>query len=143
LGRVKIELGLPREAIADIDKAIALSPTDLAALSGWHFWAGQAALHAGDYKTALDRLLQARQANHADDNILPWLAVAYAGLDQEGKARALMAEYLRKTPGFTLAAWSQDHPRDHPLVAFQRDRLASAMKRLGVPEGKMSAAAAR
>jgi DNA-binding winged helix-turn-helix (wHTH) protein/TolB-like protein len=143
LGRVKLELGLPREAIADIDKAIALSPTDLAALSGWHFWAGQAALHAGDYKAALDRLLQAQQANQADDNILPWLAVAYAGLAQEGKARALMAEYLRKTPGFTLAAWSQDNPRDHPAVGPQRDRIASTMKRLGVPEGMMSAVSAR
>jgi DNA-binding winged helix-turn-helix (wHTH) protein/TolB-like protein len=142
LGRVKLELGLPREAIADIDKAIALSPTDLAALSGWHFWAGQAALHAGDYKTALDRLLQAQQANHADDNILPWLAVAYAGLEQEGKGRALMAKYLHKTPGFTLAAWNQDNPRDHAVVGPQRDRIASAMKRLGVPEGKMSAASA-
>jgi DNA-binding winged helix-turn-helix (wHTH) protein/TolB-like protein len=140
LGRVKIELGLPREAIADIDKAIVLSPTDSAALFSWHFWAGEAALHAGDYKTALHRLLQAQQANRADHNILPWLAVAYAGLEQEGKGRALMAEYLRKTPGFTLATWDQDNPRDHAVVGAQRDHIASTMKRLGVPEGKMKAA---
>jgi tetratricopeptide (TPR) repeat protein len=143
LGRIKIELGLPEEAIADIDKAIALSPTDSAALFGWHLWAGQAALHAGDHKTALERLLRAQQANHADDNILPWLAVAYAGLQQEAKARALIADYLDKTPGFTLATWRQDHPGNHPVVGRQRDRLAATMKRLGVPEGKMSAAAAR
>jgi DNA-binding winged helix-turn-helix (wHTH) protein/TolB-like protein len=140
LGRIKIELGLPQEAIADIDKAIALSPTDSAALFGWQLWAGQAALHAGDHKIALQRLLQAQQANHADHNILPSLAVAYAGLGQEGKARALIAEYLDKTPSFTLATWHQDNPRDHPVVGPQRDRIAATMKRLGVPEGKVKAA---
>ena len=139
LGRIKIELGLVQEAIADIDKAIALSPTDSAALSEWHFWAGQAALHAGDHKTALQRLLEAQQANHADHNLLPWLAVAYAGQEQEGRARELIAEYLDETPGFTLSTWHQDNPRDHPVVGPQRDRIAATMKRLGVPEGKVKA----
>ncbi|MBX9592304.1 MAG: tetratricopeptide repeat protein [Hyphomonadaceae bacterium] len=140
LGRIKIELGLAQEAIADIDKAIALSPTDLASLSGWHFWAGQAALHAGDHKTALERLLQAQQANPADHNILPWLAVAYGGSGQEGKARALIAEYLDKMSGFTLSTWHQDNPRDHPIVGPQRDRIAATLKQLGIPEGRTKAA---
>ena len=54
-----------------------------------------------------------------------------------------MADFLAKTPGFTLATWNQDNPRDHPVVGPQRDRIAATMKRLGVPEGKMSAASAR
>jgi TolB-like protein/DNA-binding winged helix-turn-helix (wHTH) protein len=143
LGRVKIELGRAEEALDDIRKAGALSPTDSAALADWRLWAGEAAVHIEDYVAAVDWLEGARQANQADLGPVPWLAVAYGGLGQEDRARALMAEYLRKTPGFTLATWTQDNPRDHPVVGPQRDRIASAMKRLGVPEGKMSAASAR
>ncbi|MFZ1104558.1 MAG: tetratricopeptide repeat protein, partial [Hyphomicrobiaceae bacterium] len=143
LGRVKIELGLVEEALADIGKAIALSPTDSAALAGWCLWAGQAAIHAEHYQQAADWLERAREANRADLSPMPWLALAKAGRGRKDKACAEMADFLAKTPAFTLAAWNGDHPRDHPVVGPQRDRIAATMKRLGVPEGKTSAALAR
>ncbi|HEY7552379.1 MAG TPA: winged helix-turn-helix domain-containing protein [Hyphomicrobiaceae bacterium] len=144
LGRVKIELGLAEEALDDIRKAIALSPTDSASLAGWRLWAGEAAVHIGDYVAAVDWLEGARQANQADFSPLPWLAVAYAGIGQEDKARAEMSTYLAKAPGFTLAAWNRDNPRSHhPVVAEQRARIAEMLRRLGVPEGDTRTSAAR
>lgn len=143
LGRVKIELGLANEAIADIEKAIALSPTDSANLSWWCLWVGQAALHVGDYQRALDRLLEAEQANRANQDLPPWLALAYAGAGQWGKARALMVEYRGKVPDFTVAAWNRENPRDNAVVAAQRERLASMLVQLGVPEGQVTTGLAR
>jgi TolB-like protein len=140
LGRIKIEVGLAREAITHIERAIALSPTDSAALAGWCLWAGEAAVHLGDYKPAVDWLERARQANRADTNPVPWQAVAYAGLGREEKARAEMAEYRRKTPGFTVASWNEDHPRHNPVVAEQRERIEAILRRLEVPQGRLHAA---
>ena len=60
LGRIKIEVGLAHDTITHIEKAIALSPTDSAALAGWCLWAGQAAVHIGDYGAAVNWLERAR-----------------------------------------------------------------------------------
>ena len=71
---------------------------------------------------------------------MPWLAVAYAGLGREDKARAEMAEYRKKTPSFTVAAWNEDHPRHNPVVAEQRERIEAILRRLDDPAGNRRAA---
>ena len=107
LGRIKIEVGLAREAIVHIERAIALSPTDSAALASWCLWAGQAAVHIGDYRAAVDWLERARQANRADANPVPWLAVA---LQHLGK--------IETTP----------EPGPVVVTVFDRERIADYQK---------------
>ena len=77
LGRASLELGRTDDAIAHIREAIGLSPTD----NGLYIcclWAGMAAVHPGEYHAALGWLRTSRQANHAFDNTLIWLALAHA-----------------------------------------------------------------
>jgi DNA-binding winged helix-turn-helix (wHTH) protein/TolB-like protein/thioredoxin-like negative regulator of GroEL len=137
LGRVMIELGSVEKAIERIDEAIRLSPTNSAALSWWQLWAGLAMLHAANYESALDRLLRAEQANPANEDLPPWLALAYAGVGRRDKARALMGVYLRTKPDFTLAGWKRDHWNDNTVVAAQRERMAGMLRELGVPDGEV------
>jgi DNA-binding winged helix-turn-helix (wHTH) protein/tetratricopeptide (TPR) repeat protein len=137
LGRVMIELGLAGKAVERIDEAIRLSPTDFAALSWWQLWAGLAMLHAGNYEAALDRLLRAEQANPANEDLPPWLALAYAGGGRHDKAQAVMEVYLRRKPDFTVAGWKRDHASDNAAVTAQRDRIARMLRDLGVPEGEV------
>jgi adenylate cyclase len=143
LGRVMIELGMAEKAVERIDEAIRLSPTDWAALSWWQLWAGLAMLHGGHYESALDRLLQAEQANAANEDLPPWLALAYAGVGRQDKAHALMREYLRRKPGFTVVGWRREHWSDNAAVAAQRERIAVMLRDLGVPDDDVISGAVR
>jgi adenylate cyclase len=140
LGRSLIEAGLADEAVAQIEKAIAISPTDFE-LYKWCYWAGLASLHVGDHGAALDWARRSYQANRAYDNTVRLLAIAYAYAGEESEARAKMSEFMTLRPGFTLARWAQRNASRHSLVTEQRARMYEAMKRLGVTEGKAQAAA--
>src|SRR4051812_9535457 len=78
----------------------------------WCYWAGMAAVHAGNYEAALHWLLRSRQANRAYENTLIWLALAYAGLGKPQEAAPLVAEFLAARPIFTVARWALNPP--HP-----------------------------
>jgi DNA-binding winged helix-turn-helix (wHTH) protein/TolB-like protein/Flp pilus assembly protein TadD len=139
LGRTKIEIGQAGETIVHVETAIGLSPTD-PSLHVWCFWAGQAALHTGDNKAAVYWLERAREADPTYRNPVPWLAVAYAGLGEENKGRALMAEYLTAEPSFAVSGWNRSHPRHNPVVAEQRARIETWLRELGAPAGGSLAA---
>jgi tetratricopeptide (TPR) repeat protein len=139
LGRAKIDVGRPREAVEHIKKAIAISPSD-PLLYLWYMWLGLAELDAGNNEAALQWLLKARQANRAYTTPLPWVAVAYLLLEREEEARARMAEYAqdirkRGVPGLTIRAWREKRPPRDDAVGSQRRRIEDALRRLGVPEG--------
>ena len=134
LGRTKIEAGRAHEALAHIETALRLSPTD-PLVHVWYFWAGMAALHIADYQAAVQWLLKARQANRSYALSVQLLAVAYHGLGEFEKAKALMAEYLHQSANFTIARWSRIFVTDNPIVAEQRKRIEEALRGLGVPEG--------
>lgn len=134
LGRVQIELGSTAEAVANIEKAISLNPTVSSSLAVWCLWAGQAALHVGDYSMAVSRFLQAEQANRANEHLPPWLALAYAGSGQWDKARSLMSGYLRNMPTFSIARWQEENGTRNALVASQRGKLVAILRKLAVPE---------
>lgn len=141
LGRTKIELGRAGETIGDVKKALALSSADPADHS-WLLWAGQAAVHTGDYVDALDWLQRAHEADPEDDtNVIPWLAIARAGLGQLEIGRSLMSAHLAKHPSFTLQTWNDDHPRSNPTVAEQRARIEMLLRQLNVLASKRSAGA--
>lgn len=143
LGRTKIEIGRASETISDVRKAQALSQADPADHS-WLLWAGQAAIHTGDYADALDWLQKAREADFGEEtNVNLWLAIARVGLGQLEAGRSLMSVYLAKYPSFSLRTWNETHPRSNPIVAEQRARIEALLRQLNVPAGKLSAAAER
>ena len=60
--------------------------------------------------------------------------MAYLGIEEEAAARTSLAEFLKETPKFSIAAWKRLHPTRNPVVAKQRERIFNAWRRLGVPE---------
>jgi len=136
LGRNKIDVGLAREAIAHLEEAIRLAPAHNSVYLWW-WWAGQAALHMGEYEEAVRWLEKARQGNPANTGPLPWLAVAYAGLGRENDGRALLAEYAAKTPAFTVSNWIAGRAPRNAVVATQFAPIAQTMRRLDAGEGRV------
>ena len=132
LGRNKIDAGLPREAIAHIEQAIRIAPAHNQ-LHLWSWWAGQAALQMGDHEGAVGWLEKARQANPANANPVPWLAVAYAMTGREHEARTLLAEHMAKTPAFTVSGWIERFTRGNAVAKAQFAPIAEAMRRLVLP----------
>ncbi len=142
LGRALIELGQAEDAIVHIGDAIRLSPTDNA-LYIWCLWAGMAAVHAGNYEAALGWLRRSRQANHAFDSTLFWLAVAHAGLGQTQDAQPFLAAFLASRPRFNIASWSLGPPYRNEIVAQQRTRIAELMVGLGIKQYDAEALSSR
>jgi DNA-binding winged helix-turn-helix (wHTH) protein/tetratricopeptide (TPR) repeat protein len=140
LGRSLIDVGRPEEAITEVQKAIALSPTDIS-LYMWYYFAGLAAVHQGDHQGALEWLRKSHQANRAHDNTFRLMAVAYADAGQEDKAGEMVREFLKMRPDATLDDWKRPNARSHPAVIAPRERIRATLQRLGVPEGKVQAAA--
>lgn len=136
LGRNKIDAGLAHEAIAHIDEAIRLAPAHNSVYLWW-WWAGQAALHMGDYNGAVRWLEKARQGNPANTGPVPWLAIAYAGAGRENEGRTLLADYAAKTPGFTVSDWIARHSRRNAVATAQFAPIAETMRRLDVVEGSV------
>ena len=132
LARAKIDAGLAHEAIADIEKSIRLSPTD-PLIYMRYFRAGLAAVHIADDQTAVKWLLKARQANRSYPHSALWLAVAYHGVGEEEKAKAMMVEYRSRATSFTVAGWKRSLATNNPIVAEQRKRIEKVLRRL-VPE---------
>jgi DNA-binding winged helix-turn-helix (wHTH) protein/TolB-like protein/cytochrome c-type biogenesis protein CcmH/NrfG len=132
LGRAKIEVGLAAEAVAHIEEAVSLSPTD-PYLFIWYYWAGMAEAHVGRYRSAVDWLLKARQANRAYPNTVPWLAVAYGGLDDMEEAHSYLSEHLGNFPRGSMSRWRLALPIRHPVVAEQRAHIEALLCHLGAP----------
>jgi tetratricopeptide (TPR) repeat protein len=142
-GRTKIELGRSDEAIKDMEIAIRLAPTE-PRLFNWYYWLGMAAVHAGKSDVAIDWLLKVRREDPLYYRLaMPWLAIAYADVDREEEARALMAEYLVRNPSYGMAGWRKAFPNHTPSVAKQRHRMGQVLERLGVPDGRIHTGSVR
>ena len=139
LGRVKIDAGRAHETIGHIQEALELSPPE-PNVHVLYFWAGFAALHVADDQAAVQWLLKARQTNPALPITRLYLAAAYLGTGEEQRARESLAEFLKVTPGFSLAEWQRSFPKPNPIVAKQRERIRDAWRRLGAPEDATAAA---
>lgn len=133
LGRTKLDMGRPLDAIAHIEQALLLSPTDPVA-SIWYFWAGMAAAQTGDFKASLDWMLKARQANSRYKNPRPWIAIAYAKLGDPAKARETIKEHLTDAPKFTVDVWTQLLARGNPNITKRLEPFGLLLHELGVPE---------
>jgi hypothetical protein len=62
------------------------------------------------------------------------LAISYVLLGREAEGRPLMDEFLRLRPDLTISGFDVHYPRRHPAAMAQRDRIADALRRLGVPD---------
>jgi DNA-binding winged helix-turn-helix (wHTH) protein/TolB-like protein len=133
LGRAVLETGDTGKAIGYIEEALRLSPSDPYA-PAWCYWAGMVEAHAGHYEKALDWLRQARGAKRGYPNTLPWLAIAYAGLDQWETARSYMKQHRTNFPKFSIAGWKVAFPHSNPAVTRQRLRLEALLRQLDAPE---------
>jgi TolB-like protein len=147
IGMNKIDAGLAHETIPHIVDALRMSPIDRWRAK-WYLWAGQAAVHTGDYDTAVSWLRKAMLSDFQHialryRDVKPWLALAYAGLGREEEGRALLIEEARERGALTIAAWRQRYPRGSGTLARQRERIEGLLRRLGVPEGKMETGAVR
>jgi TolB-like protein/DNA-binding winged helix-turn-helix (wHTH) protein len=133
LGRVKIDVGRANETVRHVEVADRLSPHDPTRYL-WYFWAGQAALLAGDDEAAVFCLVRARQANRAYTTSELWLAIAYELLGRKDEARAFMLDVLARKPDLAISTWDNAYPRRHPIFVKQHARIDDALRRLGVPE---------
>jgi tetratricopeptide (TPR) repeat protein len=140
LGRTLTELGRPREAIAEIEKADALNETDFARYV-WFYWAGLAAIHAGDPETALHWLRRSHNVNAAYDNTYRLMAVALADTQRWEEARKKVAEFLSLRPDATADDWKRPGVRNRPEAMKVRKHIRETLVRLGLPEGEVKAAA--
>lgn len=131
IGRAKIDVGLAAEAVDHIERAIGLRKV---APWLWYFWAGQAAVHAGQDEAAVVFLRKAVEANPRNLNPLPWLAVAYTALGRDDEAKWPMDEFRRVQPGLRISTFDGAYRRRHPAVLAQRERIYAMLRRLGVPE---------
>jgi DNA-binding winged helix-turn-helix (wHTH) protein/TolB-like protein len=133
LGRAKIEVGLAHETVGLIKEALNLSPKEPYG-AAWYYWAGMAEAHLGDYEKARTWLLQARNANRAYPNIVPWLAVVHAGLGEWTEAGTYLEEHRKTFPRFSMASWRLAMPQRNQAVIPQRQRIEALLRRLGAPE---------
>jgi len=140
LGLTMIDIGQPEKTAEHVQKALDLNPDDFARYI-WFSWAGLAALYMDQPGEALKWLRQSHEANRQYDNTLRLMAVAYAHAEDEEEARKKMDEFRRKRPHATLADWARPGAAPHPNIAKQRARIRETMQRLGLPEGKLKAAA--
>ncbi len=133
LGRAKLDLGKPQEALAHLQEALLLSPTDPVS-SFWYFWAGMASAQLGDFENSLDWLLKSRQANPRYPNAGPWLAIAYAKQGFPDKARETIREHIRNNPKFNVAAWLNQASRNNQGLKVRLAPFADTLREIGAPD---------
>ena len=133
LGRATLETGRADEAVAHIEEALRLSPSDPYAIA-WYFWAGMAEAHAGRYEKAIDWLHTARSAKRGYPNPIAWLAIAYAGLGDWEKARSHLEQHRGNFPKMSIASWRVAFPHSNAIVTEQRLRIEALLRQLGAPE---------
>jgi hypothetical protein len=89
--------------------------------------------HAGHYRSAIKRLLGARNESRVHANAGLWLAVAHGGLEEWNEARVYLKQHLVADPRFSLATWNRMFPSRNPAVEAQRARIVAILCRLGTP----------
>jgi tetratricopeptide (TPR) repeat protein len=122
--------GRPEEAIANLEKAMRLSPHD-----PWFFEClyGMAMAHiaAGRYEDAVDWAQRLRQRKPEYPVTYLILAGTYVRLERLDEAQSALEEALRLNPGYSLSAVRLALAGAN--VAF-RERTIEALRKAGLPE---------
>ncbi|MBI3709130.1 MAG: adenylate/guanylate cyclase domain-containing protein [Proteobacteria bacterium] len=134
IAAAKVLLGEPQQAFQHIDRAIELSPRD-PQLPVWHLFKGVAYLHLEYDGQAIEWLRKSTQMNPRDGFAHLFLSSALALAGRGDEARAETQEFLRITPGFTLASFKAREPSKNALFLVQRQRVYEGLRKAGLPEG--------
>lgn len=132
IGRVALDLGETRAALAPIEKALRLSPLD-PQRSLWWMFGGMALLHADEPKAAIDWLEKAVQVNPDLVAAQIWLAAAYQLAGEPQEARAAVRRALQTNPKLTLSRVERQLAAKNPKVARERQRIFASLKQAGLP----------
>jgi adenylate cyclase len=117
--------GRPDEAINLVERAQRLNP----AAPHWYTWnLGIAYYLARRYEDAVAALRRGRPLGAM---AYRWLAASYAQLGREQDANAAAEEYLKRTPGFSLASHLEMLHFQHPA---DREHYAEGLRKAGLPE---------
>ena len=118
-------VGRPDEAISLVEKAQRLNP----ASPPWYAWnLGIACYLARRYH---DAVIALRRGRPLGAMAYRWLAASYAQLGRELDAKAAAEEYLKRTPGFSIASHLE-------MMSFQhgedREHYAEGLRKAGLPD---------
>ncbi len=96
--------GEPEKAIALLDKAMRLSPY----YPDWYLGElGRAYILTGQYHKAITALTQRLRRNRNSSETQVLLAAAYGASGRDEEAQAVLAEFLKARPGYTLKQYAQ------------------------------------
>ena len=125
LARALAYAGRPDDAIELVDQAMRLNPN----FSNWYVWTkGMAHVIAQRYDEAITIL---KKIKTPDDRVYRWLAAAYGQIGREDEAKAVAAEYLRRSPHFSF----DHHRKTEPFKeAKDLERYLSGLRKAGLPE---------
>ena len=130
LGMALAVSGRPEQAIANLEKALRLSPQDPAkgmilVSTAWaHFSAER-------YEQALDWARRALAHDPRDDLAYRSLAASYAQLGRPEEAQDALEEELRLDPGLSLRKVRQQNPTTDPDFLA---RWLDGLRKAGLPE---------
>jgi adenylate cyclase len=136
LAYVHVYLGEPELAIAEVDKAMQLSPHDPSA-GNFYFHNAMAYGMLEDYEQALTWLRRAVAAGPPDFRFQGfWQAPLLALAGHDAEARATMQGYLAgNAPIRTIAQWQRTRlPADAPRFLAYRKRFEEGLRKAGMPE---------
>jgi adenylate cyclase len=118
-------VGMPRESLTSIGKAMRLNPRP----PGWYYWSeGVAQIFTGEYEKAVTTL---RREETYQTGSRYQLAAALALLGRTSEARAEARLFLESSPHWRISTWLENQPFKEPSDA---DFLIRAFRLAGLPE---------
>lgn len=136
-GAELIYLGRPEEGIAEVEKALSLSPNS-ASLGMFHWIIGRARFFMGQYAEAIPWLRKSvRHWPNAWYNRL-YLASAYALIGNKGGATRTLRAFDKQFPNYTLARVRLEegsNPNTNSFVVAGRQKFHEGLQRTGMPAG--------
>jgi len=132
-GAALLLLGHSAESLTPIDRAIRLSPRD-SSLWIWQLFAGSAHLHMGQDGMAIEWLTRSLQGPNPNNFNRPFLASALANAGRIEEAKAEMARFRQRSPGFTISQFRARELSKVPAFLQQRERVYEGLRLAGMPE---------
>ncbi|HZT89405.1 MAG TPA: tetratricopeptide repeat protein [Stellaceae bacterium] len=133
-GEQFVYLGEPEKGIAEVEKAIAISPKS--SVRGYFYWViGRARFFMGQDAEAIPQLQASVRAwSNVWYNRL-YLVSAHAHAEQSPAARRVLGAFHGQFRGYTLTQVIENEratPNEHPFVIAGRDRFHEGLRRAGM-----------